>query len=126
LIAIIRSHDSGERRSGLERLDAGGGDQHGDRPKLGTNLLESGSHSRAVRDIDLNGDRFCSRCAQVGRSLLGRLARAVEQRDPVAVGRESLGDAQSDARRSSGHNGNSTWHVFSSAPAVQVLSRLSP
>ena len=86
------------RRRSVTRISTG--------PSSARTLRESGVDRRPVGHVDLDGHRR----AAGGRDLVGGRARgravAVEDRDAVAVGDEPLGDAEADARRAAGDDGD--------------------
>ena len=89
--------------------------------------MERVADRRPVGDVDLVGHRVGALPAELERGALGRVAVPIQQRDPVAVGREPAGDTHPmpDAApvttatrliagvrcRSSFDRRSSTWHA---------------
>ena len=106
LTAMIRSHFSGVMSStGVERLDAGAGDEDLDRPELGADPRERGV-DRARSATSTSTARRSALALQLGGGGLGRRLVAVEDGDAVAVGDELAGDAEPDAGRAAGDDGD--------------------
>ena len=124
LTAMIRSHVS---RRDVERAAS-----NDSMPALVTRIstgpssartrANAGVDRRPVGDVDLDGDRRAAGGGELVGGRLGAGAVAVEERDAVAVGGELLGDAEPDARRAAGDDGDAAHR---GSPPTGVNSRCS-